>query len=332
MTRVGVFDYRQPDGTVRRELRPSNEVFKQESLDSLIDAPVLAGHPAMVTPENYSQYTKGNVSGTPKQDGKFVSSKLAVQDGTTLDGIDSGEIVEVSCGYTCDVVQQSGVFDGQPYDAVQTNIKYNHVGLGPRNWGRQGNDVALRLDGGAYIDSATEGSRKMVIKFDGKDYEKGSDEHLTALTNKLDSYEVQRKETQTKLDKAEAQNAIDAKTIEEHSKKLATFDAEVSARADLLAQAKIALGETTVLDGKTNAEIKTEVVKLNFPNVKLDGRSDDYITALYERAIETGVRADSIQRLPEAVRKAQGASEREDKKDEKPAELKHVWAATKENC
>ena len=46
--------------------------------------------------------------------------------------------------------------DGTPYDRVQRNIRYNHVALGPRGWGRMGPRVRLRVDGAAYLVDATQ--------------------------------------------------------------------------------------------------------------------------------------------------------------------------------
>jgi hypothetical protein len=41
LTRVGIFEYRRPDGSIRRELRLPEEVFAQESLASYKGKPVI---------------------------------------------------------------------------------------------------------------------------------------------------------------------------------------------------------------------------------------------------------------------------------------------------
>ena len=50
LTRAGVFVYHNPDGTERREWRPTSEIMRADSLATLISAPVTDGHPPeMVT-------------------------------------------------------------------------------------------------------------------------------------------------------------------------------------------------------------------------------------------------------------------------------------------
>lgn len=333
LTRVGVFDYRQPDGSVRRELRPSNEVFDAASLASLEDAPVVEGHPAMVDPANHKDLARGHVSGLPRQDGKLVAAKLAIQDGETIAKVDRGDLTEISCGYTCDMDPTPGEFEGKKYDAIQRNIRYNHVGMGPRNWGRQGNEVALRLDGGAYTDLPQEQQKRtMKIRFDGRDYESGSEEHVLAISTKLDAADAAAKETQRKLDQADAALVAEKAERAKLQAKLDTFDADVSARADLLAKAQAALGATVKLDGKSDREVKAAVVALAYPEAKLDGKSDDYVTALFDQAIATNVRADSINRLPEVLRQIQQSENQETKEDAAPAPKPEVWAMSKEGA
>jgi uncharacterized protein len=330
-TSVGVFPYTRADGTIVRELRPPEEVFDAASLASLADAPVVEGHPAMLTPENCTRFSKGHVSGQPKQDGRFVDAPLVVQDAPTITRIDSGDLSELSCGYTCDTDATPGVFDGRPYDVVQRNIRYNHVGLGPKGWGRQGSDVALRLDGGTSYTVLEEQRKIMKIRFDGKEYESGSEEHILALCVKLDAAESAAKTIQTKLDQAEAALVAERKSLATARSDLAKFDARVSERADLLAKAQAALGETVKLDGKSEREIRSAVVALAYPETKLDGKSDDYVTALFDQAISRNVRADSISRLPEVLRQVQVDEHKQtERADAAPAPAPVHWVMTKE--
>jgi uncharacterized protein len=320
LTRVGVFDYRQPDGTVRRELRPAEEVFDAASLDSLADAPVIEGHPAMVDPANFKDLAKGHVSGTPRKDGIFVSAKAVVQDAATISRIDTGDLCEVSCGYQCDIEPTSGVFDGQPYDVVQRNIRYNHVGLGPKNWGRAGSDVALRFDGGVceILTEQPKGKKVTKCRFDGREYERGSDDHVMALEAKLDGQLIEVKSAQARVDAAEgalaAEKAEHAKTKDSLAKASdqARIDGLVNARVELLVAATKVLGGDAKFDGKSDREIMAEVVAVAYPETKLDGKSDDYVRALFDRALEQDVRADSIERLPGLLVREQHEQDRQD--------------------
>lgn len=337
LTRVGVLDYRNPDGTVRRELRPAEEVFDQASLDSLADAPVIEGHPSMVDPSNFKDLAKGHVSGTPRKDGIFVAAKAVIQDASTIIKVDSGDLCEVSCGYQCDVEPTSGVFDGQPYDVIQRNIRYNHVGLGPKNWGRAGNEVALRLDGGVCEISTEQPKGRKVPKcrFDGKEYERGSDDHVMALEAKLDGQLIEVKSAQARVDAAEANLAAEkaehAKTKDLLAKASdqTRIDGLVNARVELLVAATKVLGADTKFDGKSDREIMAEVVAVAYPETKLDGKSDDYVRALFDNALKSDVRADSIERLPGLLVREQHEQDRKDATEAARKPEPAPWAMSK---
>ena len=45
LTRVGIFDYRRADGSIQKELRLAEEVFRADSLGSFALVPLTNGHP-----------------------------------------------------------------------------------------------------------------------------------------------------------------------------------------------------------------------------------------------------------------------------------------------
>lgn len=148
LTRTGVFTYYR-NGQPVRELRPPEEVFSRESLDSLRDAPVTDDHPwnapgQKVTPENTRELRRGHVSGHVRADSDKISAALVIDDAELIRAIEGRKRTEVSCGYRCDTDHTPGVFEGQPYDRVQRNIRYNHVAIVKH--GRAGSDIKLRLD------------------------------------------------------------------------------------------------------------------------------------------------------------------------------------------
>lgn len=150
VTRTGVLIYRQPDGSEFRELRLPEEVFNADSLASLADAPVTDLHPkqGLVTPSNSTELSRGHVAGQAVREDSFVAAKIVVVDEALIKAVERGDRREVSCGYTCRLDATPGVYEGQPYDAIQRNIVYNHVALGPKGWGRAGGEVALKMDSG----------------------------------------------------------------------------------------------------------------------------------------------------------------------------------------
>lgn len=146
LSRIGVQEYHDGTGKVIREYRPPEQVFDEKSLATFITSTVTDGHPEEVTPQNWKALAVGFVL-NPHRDGRYVAADLVIQDAATLKKIDAGDLVEISCGYSTDLVMQSGTSpDGERYDAVQTALRINHVALGPSSWGRAGPAVKLQLD------------------------------------------------------------------------------------------------------------------------------------------------------------------------------------------
>ncbi len=155
VTRTGVLSYRRADGSLVRELRHPDDVFKPESIETLRGAPVTVDHPGggleWVTPSNAGQHEVGVVAhGEPAQN-KYLDARMSVRRADAIKRIDSKELVECSAAYDCDVVAEKGTFEGQADDQRQVNIVYNHVALLPKGRGRAGSDVRMRADSGDAI-------------------------------------------------------------------------------------------------------------------------------------------------------------------------------------
>lgn len=155
LSRIGVQNYTQADGKVIREYRPPEEVFDAKSLKSFETATVTVGHPDMVRPETWKDHAIGFPLTPHVEDGRFVGADIVLQDAeairrASLPATDPDALVELSCGYDCNLEMKPGVSpDGEKYDAIQRDIVVNHIGLGPKDWGRAGSAVKLKLDGGA---------------------------------------------------------------------------------------------------------------------------------------------------------------------------------------
>lgn len=320
LTRVGVLEYRRADGSVQRELRTPEEVFKADSLATLTSAPVTERHPTeMVTPVNVRKLRVGG-AGEARKDGSFVVSELQVEDADVIAKVDSGELQEISCGYHCKLDATPGVWQGQSYDAVQREITYNHVALGPKGWGRAGSEVSLRLD------SLTSEEADRAANFDSEDYtgnNKGvgipdTQNHRTQML-KVDGIEI-------KLDGAEAQtveqaiakrdalvaqlqsDAVAAKTAAESALAKATAErdvlkgkldaatapatvaAAVAARVSLEQSARKVLGADAKFDGKSDSEVRSAALAKACPELKLDGKDEVYVTAAFELATTGAVK------------------------------------------
>jgi len=145
--REGIHEYRQADGSVRREL------VTREAVDSTAAtvgrATVTDEHPAeFVTPDNVKEYGVGDVDGEVYVDedkqGAFVRVRTAVRRRDAIDGLGSGRLRDVSPGYKVQLDMTPGVHPvfGR-YDARQLARVVNHLALTSRG---RGHDVPIRAD------------------------------------------------------------------------------------------------------------------------------------------------------------------------------------------
>lgn len=143
VTTVGIFEYRNPDGSVRRELRLPEHVFSPESLASYKGKPVIITHNAgEINVDNVQQEAIGTMLSDGIQDGDSVRVQIVIHDTKAMQN--SG-LRELSLGYDLELDETPGTWNGQHYDAVQTNIRINHLALVRQ--ARAGNTARLNIDG-----------------------------------------------------------------------------------------------------------------------------------------------------------------------------------------
>lgn len=161
LTKCGVFQYLQPDGTVRKELRLPEDVSNPQSLRSFEGVPVTNDHPpGMIDAKNAKQYQVGAALNVPVMDDDHVRGRLSVTDADTIAAMESGK-TQVSCGYTCDCVEEPGVHPLYgPYDAIQRNIIGNHVAIVDR--ARAGITASARMDGWMVVPPGTDNARVLT--------------------------------------------------------------------------------------------------------------------------------------------------------------------------
>jgi len=264
LTRTGIFTYRNPDGSERRELRLPEHVFDSESLASFASVPVTDEHPpVLLDAENTTKFVRGVITAQP----------MTIYDANLIAAMEAGK-VELSCGYACELDFTPGVHNGERYDAVQKNIRGNHVAVVTK--ARAGETARVRMDAGdaAQVRSADEPPSKEAImkriRIDGVEYEvteqvaqafekllaqhaaelAASATEAQAQTQRADAAEGAGKVLAAKLDAAEKarQDAADP----------AKLQAAVKARVALEAEAA---KFSVKCDGLTDDEIKVAVVK-----------------------------------------------------------------------
>lgn len=143
LTSTGIFEYKNPDGSIRRELRLPEEVFKAESLASYKGKPIIITHDAgLVTKDNVHQHQIGTILSDGYRSGNDVRAEIIIHD---TDGMKDCGLKELSLGYELTVEETPGVWEGQAYDVIQRDILINHLALVRE--ARAGEQARLNLDG-----------------------------------------------------------------------------------------------------------------------------------------------------------------------------------------
>lgn len=121
------------DRDVVRVYRPDAEVFSRDAIKTYAGVPVTLGHPSeQVTTETWKDHAVGEVGDEVLRDGEFVRVPMMLRDAAAIAAVEAGTR-ELSMGYDASVVLQAGETpSGDPYDAVMSGFRMNHVAVVPR--------------------------------------------------------------------------------------------------------------------------------------------------------------------------------------------------------
>ena len=289
--RVGIQLYKNADGTVRREFRPPEEVFKADSLNSFVGKPITDGHPAeMVNAKNAKSLLVGAIHTEGKQDGDNVVAGITIHDADMIDKIMKGGKRELSLGYKVDIEEISGVWNGQEYDAIQRNIRINHLAIVPR--GRAGNARLNldRLDAESVITGEIMPENLSRVRLDtGLEYQAEAE-----VVQAFEKMRADKVEADAHID--ELQKQLDSVAAERDTLKSQVASAD-KVRADALEAARAEIKARAILEksaeafkidcaDKSDREIKEAVIKSKRADADLSGKSDDYINAAFDLTVE----------------------------------------------
>ena len=355
ITRVGVFDYRDAKGKIVRELRIPDEVFNRDALDSFSLAPLTNNHPDEgLDSKNTHRFQVGTVSDV-RQDQEFVAAQIQITDEKAIEDVESGK-QELSCGYTAELeftpgITQGivGVRDGLQYDAIQRNIRGNHVAIVDK--GRAGSNASIRLDesgaimGSEITEPKTSKVEKMKFKIDGITIEV-DESHADVVTQAiakrdkaiedLEAAIEQAKGATTtetaRADKAEEDLAATKKDLEEKTAP-EIIQERIADRLSLERSAGKILGEKDAddkeikLDEMSDLDIRRAVILKVSPGAKdkIKDADESYIAARYDQAIdshkgEPAPRTDGISRV---LRFANDSDQRTDAADARQKMIDH---------
>jgi hypothetical protein len=337
------YEVGKPDMSVVRVYRPDAEVFSRDTLASFAHRPVTNDHPAEpVTADNWKEHAVGNTSDEIARDGSFIRVPLMVSDGATIKLIEDGKR-ELSAGYTCDLAFEAGqTADGEAYDAIQKNIRANHVAIVQR--GRAGSQARIGDGVGSWgIAPITDALTKEVsmttrnIMVDGLSVET-TDQGAQAIEKLLsDRNSLQTKITDAETAHAEAIRAKDAELAKAHAERdaanakvldTAALDKLVQARGDLIAAAK-AIAADVKTDGLSDAEIRKAVVTAKLGDAAVKDKADAYIDARFDILAEDAAKnADPVRRALQSQDRAPLTNDNGQAKYEE--RLADAWKTKKE--
>lgn len=311
ISRAGVFEYREPDGRITKEYRPAEEVFSKKSMDSFIGMAVVNNHPysepdGLITVENRSRLGKGFVLEGVRRDGNELVATLVITDPDLIREMKAGKTA-VSCGYEQDLVVRSGTApDGSRFDAVQTNIRGNHVAI--VDVARAGDIARVRMDSATMI--AGEPARENVMNLEQALAALAvANVKIGELTARADAADKVASDAKTRLDAVTAERDAAKEKAEKAEKARLDGEANMMERA----RARLALEDAGTAHLRTDAEDKPDFSKKSDHEIrvavtekltgkKMDGKSEAYVQARFDAAIESaGEAAKAVEDVREAL-------------------------------
>ena len=282
LARVGIQVYKDASGREIREYRPPSEVFSADSLGSLRGAPVTIGHRGRVTPSNWNRLAVGFVASDASDSGDgWVTAGLQLTTDSAINAVAAKDLAEVSAGYDTEILEQPGRTDnGDEYDRIQTQIRFNHIALGPVGFARAGRQARLRLDGCEEMNQ--EESGPMIFRIDGKEHDISSEAGVAAAAAAVASLVKARDEASARADAATSRaDAAEARADAAEAKAKAEA---LAAETNALAARVAARCPELKTDGLSAREIRLATVEalrgIKIPSEKSDGYIEAFCDAV----------------------------------------------------
>ena len=299
LTRTGVFAYRKEDGSIRRELRPPQEVFRSDLMPLYAGLPLTVGHPDVFLDASTTRaHQVGSIS-SPRREADKLVADLLITDLAAIEQVQRG-VRQISIGYEAELDPTPGVWMGQPYDAVQRRITPNHIAIVDR--GRAGPECAIRLDqGDTMLDLTIDGNSVTVSPemFSAVLTALGMDPANPPQTLEL-CYGPQDPAAAPTMDKAPAPAApapaAKADSMDALQARLDSLQAQLALRPDETkiresVKARIKLEQVAETHGvkfdsaMSDDLLRAAVVK-QLEGVDVSAKSSAYIEARYDSAVE----------------------------------------------
>lgn len=255
ISKVGVFPYvgaligAEDRDKVYMVYRPAEELSSQETIDSFKLVPFINEH-AMLGAEDDGltpaerKGVQGVIGEDVYYDAPYLRGNLRIFAETAKKLIGNGEKVELSPGYRCRYEFTPGVFDGEHYDAIQRDLRGNHLALVDE--GRTGPDVKV-------LDS-------MRFTLDSNDLKEAfmADENKTVEAKATDMDDTQKAELRTVLIELLAELGIKPVVVDETPEEVKkASDAEVVEASAPVDEAKV---KEEASEARGDADVAIEVL------------------------------------------------------------------------
>jgi cation transport regulator ChaB len=294
------YEMGMPEKAMVRVYRPETEVFNLDSWKTFAYRPVTLDHPPdMVDAGNWKKYAVGQCGGDVARDGDYIRVPMTIMDGTAISAVKKGT-AQLSVGYTSRVFFEEGTApDGSAYDAVQKDIRVNHIAVVDK--ARGGSKLTFGDDNHEHN---TRSKPMHVLDVNGIHLELEDKDasiiqaYIKSLDTKVADAVNAAATVKTTLD---AQVATMTADIAKLGDQLKAKDAEVTAlkqkleeskltpqmiadaareMADVISKAKVVLGDKLITEGKFAPDIKRQVVDAKLGD-KAKGWDENQVNAAF---------------------------------------------------
>ena len=246
--------------------RDEADVFAEDSMSTFRSAPVTIGHPKdadgkaiAVTAKNASDLQVGMLEGMPVRDEDTLSGMLILTDQAAIDVIEEGT-QELSAGYLCDIEEVDGKY-------FQRNIRANHIAIVAK--GRAGSSCRVADEDEPAM--VTDEAHQLVV------------DELAKVNAELDTQKQLVVDFKESADKAEL--AVESLKVELADAVTAASEGVIE-RCQTIEDARL-IADMRDLGSKSIADIHRLVVEDQMPDKDFTGKSEAYISAMFEILVDS---------------------------------------------
>lgn len=289
-----------------RVYRHPDQVFAQDTLNSLTRVPVTIDHPReSVNADNWLQYAVGEVGDAFAKDGEWIVVNPMIKDARGVEAATTTH-KEISMGYNANIVKAR---DGIDADFEMTDIRMNHLALVPRgragsqarigdSWGaapisdNQPGDTPTTVKKGGHMADSTKAvilgdSVVQVAASDALLIEQFKDASAKALADAEAKHNAAIEAKDEEIGKLKAELA-DAKKAAEID-----VDALVAARTELVAQVK-AIDAKIDAKGLSDADLRKAAVAAKLGDEMVKDASEAVILGMFKAIAKDAKPADPV--------------------------------------